>query len=64
MKKTNSLFIAEVKKKQSILNLTYKDLERMTRVPKSTISSFMCGARDSNEVKKALAKALDIEIDF
>ncbi len=63
MKKTNSLFIAEVKKKQSILNLTYRDLEKLTGISKSTISSFMCGARDSEDVKKVLADVLDIKLD-
>ncbi|MCM1062637.1 MAG: helix-turn-helix domain-containing protein [Eubacterium sp.] len=63
MNKANSLFIAEVKKQQSITKLTYKDLERITGVPKSTISAFMCGAREGEDVKLALAKALEIKID-
>ena len=62
MKNTNRLFIAEVKKQQSIKNLTYNDLEKLTGISKSTIGAFMCGARDSEDVKKALARALDIEI--
>ncbi len=64
MIKVNRMFIAEVKKQQSIKDLTYKDLERITGVPENTIKSFMRGARDSENVKKALAKALDIETDF
>lgn len=63
MKSSNSLFIAEIKKQQSIRSLTYKDLERITGISKSTIAAFMCGARDGEEVKQALAKALDISID-
>lgn len=62
MVKVNRLFIAEVKKQQSINELTYKDLERITGVPENTIKSFMRGARDSEEVKRSLAKALNIDI--
>ncbi len=64
MIKVNCMFIAEVKKQQSIKDLTYKDLERITGVPENTIKLFMRGARDSENVKQALAKALDIDIDF
>ena len=62
MVKVNRLFIAEVKKQQSIKDLTYRDLERITGVPENTIKSFMRGARDSEEVKRLLAKALNIDI--
>lgn len=62
MVKVNRMFIAEVKKQQSINDLTYKDLERITGVPENTIKSFMRGARDSEEVKRLLAKALNIDI--
>lgn len=62
MVKVNRLFIAEVKKQQSIKDLTYKDLERITGVPENTIKSFMRGARNSEEVKRLLAKALNIDI--
>lgn len=62
MVKVNRLFIAEVKKQQSIKDLTYKDLEHITGVPENTIKSFMRGARNSEEVKRLLAKALNIDI--
>lgn len=59
---TNILFIAEVKRRQKLLDLTYRDLEIMTGVPKSTIGAFMSGVRDPKGVKEALAKALKIVI--
>ena len=62
MVKVNRMFIAEVKKQQSIKDLTYKDLERITGVPENTIKSFMRGARNSENVKRLLAKALNIDI--
>lgn len=62
MVKVNRLFIAEVKKQQSIKDLTYRDLERITGVPENTIKSFMRGARNSEEVKRSLAEALNIDI--
>ena len=58
---TNILFIAEVKKQQKVLHLTYKDLEKITGIPHSTISAFMSGVRDPKGVKETLAKALKIE---
>ena len=63
MKNANSLFIAEVKKQQSVRNLTYTDLARLTGFSKSTIDAFMCGVRNGDRVKKALAEALEIQTD-
>ena len=63
MKNANSLFIAEVKKQQSLRNLTYTDLARLTGFSKSTIDAFMCGVRSGDRIKKALAEALEIQMD-
>ncbi len=54
-KEKNKLLIAEVKRQQSIFGLTYKDLEQRIGISKSTIGAFMCGARDGNDVRKALS---------
>lgn len=63
-KEKNKLLIAEVKKQQAIYGWTYEEMEKKIGVPKSTISAFMCGARDGNEVRQALTaftEALDKE---
>lgn len=54
-KEKNKLLIAEIKRQQSINDWTYEDLEKETGIPKSTISAFMCGVRDGDEVREALS---------
>ena len=54
-KEKNKLLIAEIKRQQSIYDWTYDDLEKKIGIPKSTIGAFMCGARDGDEVREALA---------
>lgn len=46
----------------SIKGWTYSDLAKATGFAKSTIEAFMASARESNNVKAAIAAALGIEI--
>ena len=57
-----NLFIGEVKKQLAIRKWRYKDLAKASGVPLGTIYVFMSGARDGETTKKALAKALNIEL--
>ena len=58
----NRLFIAEVRRHLSLRKWKYKDLAKATGYKTSTISAFMTGLRDSDNVKKAIATALQIEV--
>ena len=58
----NRLFIAEVKRQMSLRKWTSKDLAKATGYEVSTIYAFMSGQRDSDNIKIAIASALEIEI--
>ena len=55
------LLIAEIKKQLYLKKLEYKDIAKMTGYKTSTISAFMCGARQNETVAKSIASALGIE---
>ena len=58
----NRIFIAEVKKQLSIRRWKYADLAKATGYTRTTIEAFMIGKRDSENMIKAIATALEIEI--
>lgn len=49
-------------KQKRIKKLTNADLGRLTGFTRSTIDAFMAGARESENVAKAIAKVLEIEL--
>lgn len=55
-------FVGKISEQKKVRHLTNADLAKMTGYKRSTIEAFMCGARDSDAVAKALAKALNIEL--
>lgn len=57
-------FIAEVKSKMYLRGWKAKDLAKAANCKVSYIYAFMGGHRDSQEVKKAIAEALNIKIWF
>lgn len=56
------LFCGKVAEQKKLRKLTNADLAKMTGYSKKTIESFMCGARESEPIAKALAAALHIEL--
>jgi hypothetical protein len=56
------LFRAKIAEQKKLRNLTNADMAKLTGYTKSTIDAFMCGVRESENVAKAIAEALDIEI--
>lgn len=55
------LFKAEVKKQLFLKNWKYKELAKATGKKESTISAFMIGHRESENVANCIAKVLGIE---
>jgi len=49
-------------KQKRIKQLTNADLGHLTGFSRSTIDAFMAGARESENVARAIAKALKIEM--
>ena len=56
------LFKAEIVKQKRIRKLTNKDLGKLTGYKRKTIDAFMAGAGESENVAKAIAKVLNIEL--
>ena len=56
------LFCGKVAEQKKLRKLTNADLAKMTGYSKKTIESFMCGARESERIAKALAAVLNIEL--
>ena len=56
------IFRGEVAKVVKIRRLSYQKIADMTGFKVSTIRAFMCGARNSDQVAKAISKALEIEL--
>lgn len=56
------LFKAEVKKQMFINKFDYAAIAKLTGYKKSTIEAFMCGARESENVAKAIGKLFDIDV--
>lgn len=59
----DSLFIAEVKRKMYLKDWTAKDLAEAIDCKVSYIYAFMSGLRYNENVKKSIAKVLDIETE-
>lgn len=55
------LLKGEIKKQMFLRGLKPKDLAEMTGQKRSTINAFMCGARNSENTARLLAKVLEIE---
>ena len=55
------LFKAEIVKQKRLRKLTNADLGKLTGYKQQTIDAFMAGARESENVAKAIAKVLKIE---
>lgn len=56
------VFKGKVAEQKQIRRLTYAEIGKMTGYSKNAIAQFMCGARESERVAKAIAKVLDIEL--
>lgn len=54
-------FVGKISEQKKVRHLTNADLAKMTGYTRKTIEAFMCGARDSDAVAKALATALNIK---
>lgn len=57
-----TLFREKIRHAKVDKKYTNADIAKLTGYTKKTIESFMCGARESENVAKAIAKALNIEI--
>lgn len=55
-------FCGKVAEQKKLHKLTNADLGHMTGYSKKTIEAFMCGARESESIAKALAAVLKIEL--
>lgn len=58
----HELFIAEVAKQKRLKRLTNKQLAEMTNLTKHQIDCFLQGHIKGDMIKKAIAKALEMEI--
>jgi cyanate lyase len=56
------IFRGEVAKVVKIRRLSYQEIADMTGFKRSTICAFMCGARNSDQVARAIGKALGIDV--
>ena len=56
------LFCGKIAEQKKLRKLTNGDLAKMTGYSKKTIEAFMCGARESEAIAKALAAVLNIEL--
>ncbi|MFR1050956.1 MAG: hypothetical protein ACLSE7_04435 [Lachnospirales bacterium] len=56
------LFCGKIAEQKKLRKLTNGDLAKMTGYKKKTIEAFMCGARESEKIAKALAAVLNIEL--
>ena len=56
------LFCGKVAEQKKLRKLTNADLAKMTGYRKKSIEAFMCGARESEAIAKAIAAALGIEL--
>lgn len=56
------MFKAEIVKQKRLRKLTNADLGKLTGYKQQTIDAFMAGARESENVAKAIAKVLEIEL--
>lgn len=59
----DSLFIAEVKRKMYLKGWKAKELAEATNCKISYIYAFMSGLRYNENVKKSIARVLDIEAE-
>lgn len=56
------LLRGEVAKQKVLRRLTNRDLAKMCGYKESTIAAFLCGARTTDSVARALARALGIDV--
>ena len=56
------LFCGKVAEQKKLRKLTNADLAKMTGYKVGAINAFMCGARESERIAKALAAVLNIEL--
>lgn len=59
---TYRLFCGKVAEQKKLRKLTNGDLAKLTGYSVKTINAFMCGARESAAIAKALAAVLEIEL--
>lgn len=57
-----SILRGKIAGKKKLHKLTNADIARKTGYSKSAIEAFMCGVRESDNIAKAVASVLDIEI--
>lgn len=60
--KIYGLFIGKVAEQKKIRKLTNADIAKMTGYTKNAIDAFMCGKRSSENMAKAIAYVLEIEL--
>lgn len=60
--KIYEFFRGKIAEQKKLRKLTNADIAQMTGYTKSAIAAFMCGARESEQVAKAIANALNIEL--
>lgn len=59
---TYRLFCGKIAEQKKLRKLTNGDLAKLTGYSVKTINAFMCGARESEAIAKALAAVLEIEL--
>jgi transcriptional regulator with XRE-family HTH domain len=57
-----TLFLGKVAEQKKNRSLTNADIAKMTGYGKSAIDKFMCGVRPSENIAKAIAAVLKIEL--
>ena len=56
------ILCAKIAEQKKLRGLTNADLAKLTGYKTKTIEAFMCGARSSEPIAKALAAVLEIEM--
>lgn len=57
-----TLFLGKIAEQKKNKHLTNADIAKKTGYTKKTIEAFMCGSRPSENVAKAIASVLNIEM--
>lgn len=58
----HKLLIGKIAEQLKLKKLTYYDLAKLTGYSHSSITAFMCGDRESDNLAKSIANALKIKI--
>lgn len=62
MKIIYEIFREKIKHAKVDKKCTNADIAKLTGYSKKTIESFMCGARESDKMARAISKALNVEL--